>query len=73
MCMLTFMIEKVLITSKVERVYMAVRRRWNGVYLLSPDAFIAAVSVCLTTPTCKPPYASFESMITHMSQIACMQ
>ena len=39
-------------TSKVARVYSALSSRVNGAFLFSPAFFSAAVSVCLTIPTC---------------------
>lgn len=39
-------------TSRVDLVYRAVSLRVKGVYLLSPAAFKAAVSICRMTPTC---------------------
>lgn len=39
------------LTSSVALVYTAVSFLVNGVYLLLPEALMAAVSICRTTPT----------------------
>ena len=41
-------------TSSVALVYTAVSFLVNGVYLLLPEALMAAVSIWRTTPTCAP-------------------
>ena len=59
-------------TSKVARVYSALSSRVKGAFLFSPAFFSAAVSVCLTIPTCSRGISS-QTVLTdgRAAQIYC--